>query len=151
LRITRKDSASTAWAKWQDLPVYAIVARDHHRIHFPPWQPSAPNADKYRDEFLEADLVVDDVDALYGEYASCGVEFTRALADMHRVRANLSRRTVMAAYSPSARIRNSTFTESLAMTDPTAVRIRSDKHRTGDLLADRKTVGVDDETEVIPS
>jgi Glyoxalase/Bleomycin resistance protein/Dioxygenase superfamily len=31
---------------WQDPPVYAIVARDQHRIHFRCAEPPAPNPDK---------------------------------------------------------------------------------------------------------
>ena len=37
--------------------------------------------DKYADELLDAYLFIDNADALYAEYASRGVEFTRALAD----------------------------------------------------------------------
>jgi len=66
---------------WQDPPVYAIVARDEHRIHFRWAEPPAPNPDKYDDELLDAYLFIDDADALYAEYASRGVEFTRALAN----------------------------------------------------------------------
>jgi len=33
------------------------------------------------DELLDAYVFVDDVDALYAEYAASGVEFTRALAN----------------------------------------------------------------------
>jgi len=66
---------------WQDPPVYAIVARDEHRIHFRYADPPAPNPDKYDDELLDAYLFVDDVDALYVEYAARGVEFTRELGN----------------------------------------------------------------------
>jgi uncharacterized glyoxalase superfamily protein PhnB len=66
---------------WQDPPVYAIVARDGHAIHFRCAEPPAANPDKYADELLDAYLSVDDADALYAEYASQGVEFTRHLAD----------------------------------------------------------------------
>ena len=38
---------------WQDPPVYAIVARDQHRIHFRCAEPPAPNPDKYADELLQ--------------------------------------------------------------------------------------------------
>ncbi len=68
-------------AAWQDPPVYAVVARDGHRIHFRCADPPTPNPDKYDDELLDAYVFVDDVDALYAEYAARGVEFTRALAD----------------------------------------------------------------------
>jgi len=66
---------------WQDPPVYAIVARDQHRINFRCAEPPAPNPDKYADELLDAYLSVEDVDGLYSEYTGRGVEFTRALAD----------------------------------------------------------------------
>jgi len=66
---------------WQDPPVYAIVARDQHRINFRCAEPPAPNPDKYADELLDAYLSVEDVDGLYAEYTGRGVEFTRALAD----------------------------------------------------------------------
>lgn len=66
---------------WQDPPVYAIVARDQHRIHFRSARPPAPNPRKYDDELLDAYVFVDDADALHAEYASRGVEFTRPLAD----------------------------------------------------------------------
>ena len=66
---------------WQDPPVYAIVARDGHAIHFRCAEPPTPNPDKYADELLDAYLLVDDADALYSEYASQGVEFTRHVAD----------------------------------------------------------------------
>ena len=32
---------------WQDPPVYAIVARDHHAIHFRCAEPPTANPDKY--------------------------------------------------------------------------------------------------------
>jgi uncharacterized glyoxalase superfamily protein PhnB len=67
---------------WQDPPVYAIVARDQHAIHFRCAAPPTPNPDKYADELLDAYLSVDDADALYAEYAARGVEFTRELANM---------------------------------------------------------------------
>lgn len=66
---------------WHDPPVYAIVARDNHRIHFRLADPPPPHADKYADELLDAYLFVEDVDALYAEYAARGVEFTRVLGD----------------------------------------------------------------------
>lgn len=49
---------------WQDPPVYAIVARDEHRIHFRCADPPAPNPDKYDDELLDAYLFVDDANAI---------------------------------------------------------------------------------------
>lgn len=66
---------------WGDPPVYAIVARDGHAIHFRLADPPTPNPDKYEDELLDAYLNVEDADALYAEYAARGVEFTRALGD----------------------------------------------------------------------
>jgi uncharacterized glyoxalase superfamily protein PhnB len=66
---------------WQDPPVYAIVARDQRAIHFRCAEPPTPNPDKYADELLDAYLRVEDVDALYAEYAARGVEFARELAD----------------------------------------------------------------------
>jgi uncharacterized glyoxalase superfamily protein PhnB len=67
---------------WQDPPVYAIVARDQHAIHFRCAGPPTANPDKYADELLDAYLFVEDADALYAEYAAKGVEFTRKLANM---------------------------------------------------------------------
>jgi uncharacterized glyoxalase superfamily protein PhnB len=69
---------------WQDPPVYAIVARDQHRIHFRCAESPAPNPDKYADELLDAYLFVEDADALFAEYGSRGVEFTRGLANTPR-------------------------------------------------------------------
>jgi uncharacterized glyoxalase superfamily protein PhnB len=66
---------------WHDPPVYAIVARDEHRIHFRVAAPPAPQPDKYADELLDAYLFIEDADSLYAEYAAGGVEFTRALGD----------------------------------------------------------------------
>ncbi|MEZ5404186.1 MAG: VOC family protein [Bryobacteraceae bacterium] len=67
---------------WHDPPVYAIVARDRHAIHFRRAEPPAPNPDKYSEELLDAYVFVEDADALHAEYAARGVEFTRGLADM---------------------------------------------------------------------
>ena len=66
---------------WGDPPVYAIVARDEHRIHFRLADPPEPHPDKYADELLDAYLFIEDADALYAEYAARGVEFTRGLGD----------------------------------------------------------------------
>ena len=66
---------------WQDPPVYAIVARDDHRIHFRCADPPTANPDKYADELLDAYLSVEDAEALFAEYSANGVEFTRELAD----------------------------------------------------------------------
>jgi uncharacterized glyoxalase superfamily protein PhnB len=67
---------------WQDPPVYAIVARDQHALHFRCAEPSKANPDKYEDELLDAYFHVEDADALYAEYVANGVEFTREPADM---------------------------------------------------------------------
>jgi uncharacterized glyoxalase superfamily protein PhnB len=66
---------------WQDPPVYAIVTRDQHAIHFRHAEPPTPNADKYPDELLDAYVYIEDADALYAEYAARGVEFARGLGD----------------------------------------------------------------------
>jgi len=66
---------------WNDPPVYAIVARDEHRIHFRVAGPPTPNPDKYLDELLDAYLFIENADALHAEYAARGVEFTRAFGD----------------------------------------------------------------------
>ena len=66
---------------WQDPPVYAIVARDQHAIHFRCAEPPTANPNKYEDELLDAYINVEDVDRFYSEYATRGVEFTRELAD----------------------------------------------------------------------
>ena len=66
---------------WLDPPVYAIVARDEHAIHFRCAEPPTANPDKYADELLDAYLFVADADALYAEFAARGVEFTREPVD----------------------------------------------------------------------
>ena len=67
---------------WQDPPVYAIVARNQHAIHFRCAPPPTANPDKYEDELLDAYVFVADADALYAEFAARNVEFTRGLANM---------------------------------------------------------------------
>ncbi len=67
---------------WQDPPVYAIVARDGHAIHFRCAAPPLANPDKEAEELLDAYLYVDVADALYAEYAAKGVEFARELGNM---------------------------------------------------------------------
>lgn len=67
---------------WQDPPIYAIVSRDQHAIHFRCAAPPTPNPEKYEEELLDAYLFVADADALYADYAAKGVEFTRALGNM---------------------------------------------------------------------
>lgn len=71
----------TCLGAWQDPPVYAIVARDRHAIHFRCAAPPTPNARKYEEELLDAYLGIDDADALYAEYATRGVAFTRTPAN----------------------------------------------------------------------
>jgi uncharacterized glyoxalase superfamily protein PhnB len=72
----------TCLGTWHDPPVYAIVARDRHAIHFRCAPPPAAQPDKYDDELLDAYLQVEDADALFAEYSARGVEFTRGLANM---------------------------------------------------------------------
>jgi hypothetical protein len=67
---------------WQDPPVYAIVARDQHAIHFRCAEPPTANPNKYPDELLDAYVFIEDADALYTEYSSRGVEFVRGLGNM---------------------------------------------------------------------
>ena len=67
---------------WHDPPVYAIVARDQHAIHFRCAPPPTANPDKYADELLDAYIFIEDADALYAEFAAKGVEFTRQPANM---------------------------------------------------------------------
>jgi uncharacterized glyoxalase superfamily protein PhnB len=68
--------------KWHDPPIYAVVARDGSEIHFRRAAPPATQPDKYAGELLDAYVFVEDADALYSEYASRGVEFTRGLGTM---------------------------------------------------------------------
>ena len=92
LFFTTNIAGSVAWYEaklgfkclgtWQDPPVYAIVARDQHPIHFRCASPPAAHPDKYSDELLDAYVLVEDADALFAEYAARGVEFTRGLANM---------------------------------------------------------------------
>ena len=67
---------------WQDPPVYAIVARDRHAIHFRCAASPTPNPDKYAEELLDAYLYVEDADALHEEFAARGVEVVRKLGNM---------------------------------------------------------------------
>jgi uncharacterized glyoxalase superfamily protein PhnB len=67
---------------WQEPPVYAIVARDHHAVHFRCAEPPRANPDKYEEELLDAYLYVEDADVLYAEFAAKGVEIVRELGDM---------------------------------------------------------------------
>lgn len=67
---------------WHDPPVYAIVARDRHAIHFRCAEPPKANPHKYTEELLDAYVFIEDPDALYAEYAARGVEFARQLGNM---------------------------------------------------------------------
>lgn len=67
---------------WQEPPVYAIVARDQHVIHFRCAEPPIANPNKYSDELLDAYVFIEDADALYAEYAARGVEFMRGVGNM---------------------------------------------------------------------
>jgi catechol 2,3-dioxygenase-like lactoylglutathione lyase family enzyme len=67
---------------WQDPPVYAIVARDQHAIHFRCAEPPTPNPSKYPEELLDAYIFIEDADALHAEYAARGVEFVRGVENM---------------------------------------------------------------------
>ncbi|MGA8034676.1 MAG: VOC family protein [Candidatus Acidiferrales bacterium] len=67
---------------WQDPPVYAIMARDDHAIHFRCAARPKANPGKHEDALLDAYLFVEEADALYAEYAARGVEFTRTVANM---------------------------------------------------------------------
>jgi Glyoxalase/Bleomycin resistance protein/Dioxygenase superfamily len=67
---------------WQDPPVYAIVARDQHAIHFRCAEPPTPNPSKSSAELLDAYIFIEDADVLHAEYAARGVEFARGLANM---------------------------------------------------------------------
>ena len=66
---------------WLDPPVYAIIARDRQAIHFRCAQPPTANPGKYAEELLDAYVHIEDPDALYAEYCSRGIEFTRELGD----------------------------------------------------------------------
>lgn len=67
---------------WFDPPSFATVARDEHAIHFRRAAPPTANPDKYKEELLDAYIFVEDVDALYAEYAAKGVEFAQGVANM---------------------------------------------------------------------
>jgi uncharacterized glyoxalase superfamily protein PhnB len=63
-------------------PVYAIIARDHHTIHFRCAAPPTPNPEKYSEELLDAYLHIENADALFAEFSDRGLTFTRTLANM---------------------------------------------------------------------
>jgi catechol 2,3-dioxygenase-like lactoylglutathione lyase family enzyme len=71
----------TTLSTWLDPPVYAIVARDQHAIHFRCAQPPTPQPEKFIEEFLDAYLFVDDPDALFTELTARNVVLHRPLAD----------------------------------------------------------------------
>jgi uncharacterized glyoxalase superfamily protein PhnB len=66
---------------WLDPPVYAIIAREGHAIHFRCAESPTANAEKYADELLDAYIHVEDADAIHAEYAAKAVEFTRELGN----------------------------------------------------------------------
>lgn len=72
----------TCLGSWQDPPVYAIVARDQHAIHFRCVDKLASTPGKYENEHLDAYVFVESADQLYAEYAARGVEFARGLGNM---------------------------------------------------------------------
>jgi Glyoxalase/Bleomycin resistance protein/Dioxygenase superfamily len=72
----------TCLGTWQDPPIYGIVGRDEHSIHFRCAAPPTANPNKYSEELLDAYLMIEDADALYAEYAARGVEFARGIANM---------------------------------------------------------------------
>jgi len=63
--------------------VYAGAIRDGRSIFFrcvP--SPMNLNPEKYTEEYLDAYLIADDIDSLYAEYQSRGVEFSRDIGSM---------------------------------------------------------------------
>lgn len=66
---------------WQDPPVYAIVVRDGHAIHFRCAEPPTPNPGKYAEELLDAYIFVADIDALHAELTAREVTIARELDD----------------------------------------------------------------------
>lgn len=71
----------TLLGTWHDPPVYAIVARDRHAIHFRCPEAPLANPAKYEEELLDAYVYVEDAAALYGEFSEQGLEFTRPLGN----------------------------------------------------------------------
>ena len=59
---------------WDDPPVYAIVARNLHRIHFRLAEPPAPNPDKYAAELLDAYLNIEDAGDCDGRLLAFGAD-----------------------------------------------------------------------------
>ena len=81
MRTTGDQLGFECVGSWQDPPVYALVARDRHAIHFRCAEPPTANPNKYSEELLDACLSVEDADTLYSEYEARGVEFTRGLGN----------------------------------------------------------------------
>lgn len=66
-----------------DPGVYAGAIRDGRSIFFRCVQSwTAQGAEKYQEEYLDAYLIAEDIDALYAEYQSRGVEFAREIGSM---------------------------------------------------------------------
>ena len=65
-----------------DPPFYGIVARDGLAVHFRSVDAPTAHPEKYAEELLDAYLLVEDVNALYAEFAAKGVEFVRGIGDM---------------------------------------------------------------------
>jgi hypothetical protein len=80
--LLRREAWLQVFRHVADPPVYAIGARDQQAIHLRCAEPPTANPNKYSDELLDAYLIIEDVDALYAEYAARGVEFTRGVANM---------------------------------------------------------------------
>lgn len=63
--------------------VYAGAIRDGRSIFFRCVNsPMTLNPDKYSEEYLDAYFIADDINALYAEYQSRGVEFSREIGSM---------------------------------------------------------------------
>jgi hypothetical protein len=65
-----------------DPPFYAILQRDGHTIHLRLCEDPPRHPDKYTDDFLDAYIWTDSIDALYAEYQSRNVEFHQELKAM---------------------------------------------------------------------
>jgi catechol 2,3-dioxygenase-like lactoylglutathione lyase family enzyme len=62
---------------------YAGAIRDGRSIFFRAvGSPLAQNPEKYKEEYLDAYLIAEDIDSLYAEYQSRGVEFARDIGSM---------------------------------------------------------------------
>src|SRR4051812_50028728 len=67
---------------WQDPPVYAIVARDQHAIHFRCAAPPTPNREKTGNKLPTATLLVEDEAAFFPENPATGGGFGRGFPNM---------------------------------------------------------------------